>query len=76
MNQLIPAFAEMNQRLQDLRDIGAQRIQENREVVDIMRARQFERDFAFYTANHDHLEGKALEMCLKQKKKIEEKYNL
>ena len=44
---LSQAFSEMNQRLQDIRDIGAQRIQENREVVQLMKDRQFERDFDF-----------------------------
>ncbi|MFS7949587.1 putative cytochrome b5-like heme/steroid binding domain-containing protein [Helianthus anomalus] len=75
-SNLTNAFSEMNRRLQDIYDLGAQRIEENREVTEIMRDRQWAQDFEFYSKPHDHLTGKALKMAIQQKERIEKKYNL
>ncbi|KAJ0578973.1 putative No apical meristem-associated domain-containing protein [Helianthus annuus] len=73
---LSQAFSEMNQRVQDIRDFAAQRMQENREVVELMKDIQFERDFEFYSKSYNHLTGKALEIALQRKAIIEKKYRL
>ncbi|XP_021990663.1 uncharacterized protein LOC110887065 [Helianthus annuus] len=70
------AFSEINKRLQDIHELGTKRIEENREVTEIMRDRQWAHDFEFYSKPHDHLTGKALKMALAQKERIEKKYNL
>ncbi|XP_021999628.2 uncharacterized protein LOC110896888 [Helianthus annuus] len=70
------AFSEINKRLQDIHELGNKRLEENREVTEIMRDRQWAHDFEFYSKPHDHLTGKALNMALAQKERIEKKYNL
>ena len=70
------AFSEINKRLQDIHELGTKRMEENREVTEIMRDRQWAHDFEFYSKPHDHLTGKALKMALAQKERIEKKYNL
>ncbi|KAJ0448338.1 putative No apical meristem-associated domain-containing protein [Helianthus annuus] len=70
------AFSEINKRLQDIHELGNKRLEENREVTEIMRDRQWAHDFEFYSKPHDHLTGKALKMALAQKERIEKKYNL
>ncbi|XP_035841363.1 uncharacterized protein LOC110916467 [Helianthus annuus] len=70
------AFSEINKRLQDIHELGNKRLEENREVTEIMRDRQWAHDFDFYSKPHDHLTGKALKMTLAQKERIEKKYNL
>ncbi|KAJ0812131.1 putative glutathione transferase [Helianthus annuus] len=70
------AFSEINKRLQDIHELGNKRLEENREVTEIMRDRQWAHDFEFYSKPHDHLTGKALKMALAQKEQIEKKYNL
>ncbi|MFS7989395.1 hypothetical protein Hanom_Chr11g01046271 [Helianthus anomalus] len=55
-----------------IRDPGAQRMQENREVVENMWDRQWEKDFEFYSKPRNHLTAKALQMTLKQKERIGE----
>ncbi|MFS7997608.1 putative No apical meristem-associated domain-containing protein [Helianthus anomalus] len=70
------AFSEINKRLQDIHELGNKRLEENREVTEIMRDRQWAHDFEFYSKPHDHLTGKALKMTLAQKERIEKKYNL
>ncbi|MFS8013165.1 putative No apical meristem-associated domain-containing protein [Helianthus anomalus] len=70
------AFSEINKRLQDIHELGNKRLEENREVTEIMRERQWAHDFEFYSKPHDHLTGKALKMALAQKERIEKKYNL
>ncbi|KAJ0641687.1 putative glutathione transferase [Helianthus annuus] len=70
------AFSEINKRLQDIHELGNKRLEENREVTEIMRDRQWAHDFEFYSKPHDHLTGKALKIALAQKERIEKKYNL
>ncbi|XP_035839812.1 glutathione S-transferase T3-like [Helianthus annuus] len=70
------AFSEINKRLQDIHELGNKRLEENREVTEIMRDRQWAHDFEFYSKPHDYLTGKALKMALAQKDRIEKKYNL
>ncbi|XP_021988656.1 uncharacterized protein LOC110885283 [Helianthus annuus] len=70
------AFSEINKRLQDIHELGNKRLEENREVTEIIRDRQWAHDFEFYSKPHDHLTGKALKMALAQKERIEKKYNL
>ncbi|XP_035842096.1 uncharacterized protein LOC110921341 [Helianthus annuus] len=70
------AFSEINKRLQDIHELGNKRLEENREVTEIMQDRQWAHDFEFYSKPHDHLTGKALKMALAQKERIEKKYNL
>ncbi|XP_022019707.1 uncharacterized protein LOC110919756 [Helianthus annuus] len=70
------AFSEINKRLQDIYELGTKRMEENREVTEIMRDRQWAHDFEFYSKPHDHLTGKALKMALAQKERIEKKYNI
>ncbi|KAM0018177.1 putative glutathione transferase [Helianthus debilis subsp. tardiflorus] len=70
------AFSEINKRLQDIHELGNKRLEENREVTEIMRDRQWAHDFEFYSKPHDHLTGKALKMALAQTERIEKKYNL
>ncbi|XP_035845714.1 uncharacterized protein LOC110942564 [Helianthus annuus] len=65
------AFSEINKRLQDIHELGNKRLEENREVTEIMRDRQWAHDFEFYSKPHDHLTGKALKMALAQKEWIE-----
>ncbi|KAJ0615085.1 hypothetical protein HanIR_Chr02g0069981 [Helianthus annuus] len=48
-------------------------MEENREVIEIMRDRQWAYDFEFYSKPHDHLTGKELKMALAQKERIEKK---
>ncbi|XP_021990973.1 uncharacterized protein LOC110887708 [Helianthus annuus] len=67
------AFSEINKRLQDIHELGNKRLEENREVTEIMRDRQWAHDFEFYSKPHDHLTGKALKMALAQKERIEKK---
>ncbi|MFS7990922.1 putative No apical meristem-associated domain-containing protein [Helianthus anomalus] len=67
------AFSEINKRLQDILELGNKRLEENREVTEIMRDRQWAHDFEFYSKPHDHLTGKALKMALAQKERIEKK---
>ncbi|XP_021995553.1 uncharacterized protein LOC110892710 [Helianthus annuus] len=49
------AFSEINKRLQDIHELGNKRLEENREVTEIMRDRQWAHDFEFYSKPHDHL---------------------
>ncbi|XP_035830167.1 glutathione S-transferase T3-like [Helianthus annuus] len=70
------AFSEINNRLQDIHELGNKRLEENREVTEIMRDKQWAHDFEFYSKPHDYLTGKALKMALAQKERIEKKYNL
>ncbi|MFS7935369.1 hypothetical protein Hanom_Chr05g00402591 [Helianthus anomalus] len=48
----------MNRHLQDIYDLGAQRMEENREVIEIMQDIQWAHDFEFYSKPHDHLTEK------------------
>ncbi|MFS7991102.1 hypothetical protein Hanom_Chr12g01066861 [Helianthus anomalus] len=51
-------------------------MQENREVIELTKDRQFERYFEFYSKPHDHLTRKTLKMALKRKAIIEKIYGL
>ncbi|MFS7906898.1 hypothetical protein Hanom_Chr01g00064631 [Helianthus anomalus] len=60
----------MNKRLQDISDLEAQRIQENREVVEVMKEIQMERNIEYHSKPFDHLTTKTLELSLKRRELI------
>ncbi|MFS7945724.1 hypothetical protein Hanom_Chr06g00527551 [Helianthus anomalus] len=66
-SKLTNAFSEINRCLQDIHELGTKCMEENREVTETMRDRQWTHDFEFYSKPHDHLTGKALKMALAEK---------
>ncbi|XP_022031997.1 uncharacterized protein LOC110933061 [Helianthus annuus] len=76
-------FEEMNQRLQDIRDLGhkrwetmQERLIENKKFNEMQAARQTEKDIDFLSKPIDHLQGDALIVAQMHRQKLREKYGL
>ncbi|KAJ0431781.1 hypothetical protein HanIR_Chr17g0852111 [Helianthus annuus] len=73
----------MNCLLQDIRDLGHQRLETMKEHVaetkkfnEMQEARQMEKDIEFLSKLIDHLQGDALILAQMHRQKIREKYGL
>ncbi|XP_021984759.1 uncharacterized protein LOC110880569 [Helianthus annuus] len=76
-------FEEMNQRLQDIRDLGHRRLEtmhkrnaENKKFVAIQESRQMEKDIEFLSKLIDHLVGDSLILAQMRRQQIRQKYGL